>query len=148
MHCAKPSNSYKKDLKYLSRYIKRPPIAESRLKHYDGNYVAFKYLDHKTKLFRHFKLTTEDFIAKFISHIHDVNFRTIRYYGFLSNRLISDLKNQGFWIVGFENSIEAKEWHDLNYNEKLNATTEKTSSRWSCTYKGRRKRGKTSEQQQ
>ena len=35
------------------------------------------------------------------------------------NRLISDLKSQGFWIVGFENSIEAKEWHDLNYNEKL-----------------------------
>ena len=100
VHCAKPSNSYKKDLKYLSRYIKRPPIAESRLKHYDGNYVAFKYLDHKTKIFRHFKLTTEDFIAKFISHIHDVNFRTIRYYGFLSNRLISDLLPKVKDIIG------------------------------------------------
>ena len=35
------------------------------------------------------------------------------------NRLISDLKEQGFWIVGFENSINAKEWYNIDYNEKL-----------------------------
>ena len=34
------------------------------------------------------------------------------------NRLINDLKNQGFWVVGFENSIKAKPWHDLDYKEK------------------------------
>ncbi|NQY42668.1 MAG: transposase [Legionellales bacterium] len=67
---------------------------------YDGNNVIFKYLDHKTKFFRHFKLTTEDFIAKFISHIHDFNFRTIKYYGFLSNRLISDLLPKVKDIIG------------------------------------------------
>tara|TARA_B100001250_G_scaffold353406_1_gene326731 strand:- start:107 stop:859 length:753 start_codon:yes stop_codon:yes gene_type:complete len=35
------------------------------------------------------------------------------------NKLINDLKKQGFWIVGFENSIEAKEWHDIDYKEKI-----------------------------
>ena len=34
------------------------------------------------------------------------------------NRLIGDLKKQGFWIVGFENSINAKEWYNIDYNEK------------------------------
>ncbi len=34
------------------------------------------------------------------------------------NRMINELKKQGFWIIGFENSINAKEWSDLDYNEK------------------------------
>ena len=34
------------------------------------------------------------------------------------NRLISSLKNQGFWVIGFENSINAKAWYSLDYNEK------------------------------
>jgi len=34
------------------------------------------------------------------------------------NRLISDLKKQGFWIIGFENSIDAKSWYDLDYKDK------------------------------
>ena len=34
-----------------------------------------------------FKLTVEEFIARFITHIPDIGFRMIRYYGFLSNRL-------------------------------------------------------------
>ena len=32
--------------------------------------------------------------------------------------MINDLKNQGFWIIGFENSINAKKWHDLDYKKK------------------------------
>ncbi len=35
------------------------------------------------------------------------------------NRTIDDLKKQGFWIVGFENSINARDWYDLDYNEKI-----------------------------
>jgi len=34
------------------------------------------------------------------------------------NRLIEDLKKQGFWIIGFENSVNAKEWYNIDYNEK------------------------------
>jgi hypothetical protein len=84
--CAKPSPDFKKNLSYLSRYIKRPPIAESKLREYYGNNVIFSYLDHVTKTFRNFTLTIEQFIARFIQHIPDKNVRMIRYYGFLSNR--------------------------------------------------------------
>ena len=87
MHCAKPTNSHKKNVEYLEKYIKRPPIAESRLTHYDGNIVVFKYLDHKTKSLKEKVLSVKEFIGRFISHIHDIGFRMIRYYGFLSNRL-------------------------------------------------------------
>ena len=34
------------------------------------------------------------------------------------NRLINDLKKQDFWIIGFENSINAKEWYSLDYKKK------------------------------
>jgi hypothetical protein len=85
--CSKPSKNHKKDMEYLTRYIKRAPIAESRLKHYDGNNVVFEYLDHKTKLFKKKRISVESFIGKFTAHIPDVGFRMIRYYGFLSNRL-------------------------------------------------------------
>lgn len=84
--CAKPSPNFKKTLSYLSRYTKRPPIAESKLKEYYENNVIFSYLDHATKTFRNFTLTIEQFIARFIQHIPDKNVRMIRYYGFLSNR--------------------------------------------------------------
>ena len=86
VHCSKPSTSHKKNVEYLGRYTKRPPIAESKLRHYDGNEVAFKYLDHTTKTYRTISLTNEEFIRRFIQHIPDTGFRMIRYYGFLANR--------------------------------------------------------------
>ena len=84
--CPKPSHNLKKIVRYLGGYFKRPPIAESKLKHYDGNEVTFKYLDHVTKTYRNFHLTVAEFIGRFVQHIPDINFRMIRYYGFLSNR--------------------------------------------------------------
>lgn len=87
VHCSRPSADHKQNVGYLGRYIKRPAVAESKLKHYDGNEVTFKYLDHNTKTFRNFKLTAEQFIARFVQHIPDTGFRMIRYYGFLSNRV-------------------------------------------------------------
>jgi hypothetical protein len=87
VHCAKPTADPKQTVSYLGRYIKRPAIAESKLKHYDGNEVTFNYLDHTTKTYRHFKLTVEQFIARFVQHIPDVGFRMIRYYGFLAHRV-------------------------------------------------------------
>ena len=87
VHCSKPSNNYKHNVNYLGRYIKRPAIAESKLRHYDGAEVTFKYLDHTTKTYRFFTMTTEQFIGRFVQHIPDVGFRMIRYYGFLAHRV-------------------------------------------------------------
>ena len=52
VHCAKSSDDPKININYFARYIKRLPIAESRLKHYDGNDIVLRYLDHQTKTYR------------------------------------------------------------------------------------------------
>lgn len=84
--CPKPTSNFKQIIRYLGSYFKRPPIAESKLRHFDGNEVTFKYLDHITNTYRNFILSTEQFISRFVQHIPDENFRMLRYYGFLSNR--------------------------------------------------------------
>lgn len=100
VHCSKPSKNHKQNVSYLGRYIKRPAIAESKLRHYDGNEVTFKYLDHTSKTYRHFTLSTEQFIARFIQHIPDINFRMIRYYGFLANRVRGKLLPTVYELLG------------------------------------------------
>jgi len=86
VHCGKPSKNSYHNVNYLGRYIKRPPIAYSRLKHYDGNEVVFNFLNHKTNQHNDFHCSAEEFIRRFIQHIPDKYFRLIRYYGFLANR--------------------------------------------------------------
>lgn len=104
VHCSKPSDDHKKNVGYLGRYIKRPAIAESKLKHYDGNEVTFNYLDHNTKTYRNFKLTTEQFIGRFVQHIPDIGFRMIRYYGFLAHRVRGKLLPLVYSLLGQNNN--------------------------------------------
>ena len=85
MHFAEPTTNSKNTITYLGKYIHRPPILMSRLKHYDGKEVTFRYLDHKTSKFRNEIVDMDDFLDRFIEHIPKKSFRMIRYYGFLSN---------------------------------------------------------------
>jgi Putative transposase/Transposase zinc-binding domain len=87
VNCGKINKNYKHALHYLARYIKRPPFSESKLNHYDGQNVVFKYIDRKSQQIKQKQLSVEQFIAKFIQHIPDPGFRMIRYYGLLANRL-------------------------------------------------------------
>ena len=89
--CQKASSNHYANVNYLGRYVKRPPIADSKLEHYDGNNVIFNYLDHKTNKYLESSFSVFDFIARLIQHIPDVNFRMIRYYGVLANRVRSKL---------------------------------------------------------
>lgn len=100
VHCSKPTQDHKLNISYFGRYVKRPAIAESKLKHYNGNTISFRYLDHTTKTYRQFKLTVEQFIARFIQHIPDLNFRMIRYYGFLANRVRGNLLPHVYQLIG------------------------------------------------
>lgn len=100
VHCSKPTEDHKHNVSYLGRYVKRPAIAESKLKHYNGNSISFSYLDHKTKIYRRFTLSIEQFIARFIQHIPDQNFRMIRYYGFLANRVRGNLLPIVYQLIG------------------------------------------------
>jgi hypothetical protein len=83
----KPSKKHKHNIEYLGKYLKRPPIGENRIKKYNGINVIFEYLDHYDNTKKYMTLPVMEFIAKIITHIHDCNFRCIRYFGFLANRV-------------------------------------------------------------
>ncbi len=86
VHLAKPERDHKRNVKYIARYLKRPPISETRIKHYDGENVTFIYRDHRDKKDYKTTMTVEEFIKRLIRHIPDNQFRLIRYYNWLSNR--------------------------------------------------------------
>jgi len=97
-----------KSVKYIARYTKRPPIAESRISGYDGCSVTFNFVDHKTSQLTYLTLPVEEFIGKIITHIPDNNFRVVRYYGFFSNKLRGKLLPKVFTLCN-QNYQQAKE---------------------------------------
>lgn len=72
--------------RYIGRYAKRPAMAESRIKEYDGASVTFEYQDKIEGVYRSERLSVFDFFARLIRHIHDKHFRVIRYAGMFSAR--------------------------------------------------------------
>ena len=86
VHFAKASNDHHRTVKYLGRYLKRPPIGEARIKDYDGTNVTFTYFDHHDKTEHSMTLPVFDFIKRLIAHVPDRYFRVVRYYNWLSNR--------------------------------------------------------------
>ena len=100
VHCSKASEDYQYILNYLGRYVKRPAIAQSKLRHYDGNTVTFDYLDRTHKKNTRLQLSVNDFIGRFIQHIPDAHFRMIRYYGVLSHRLRGELLPKVYQLLG------------------------------------------------
>ena len=73
---------------YLGRYVNRIAIANHRIQSIEDAQVTFTYLDNREKeapLEKTMRLSAEEFIRRFLSHIPPRQFRRIRYYGFLVN---------------------------------------------------------------
>jgi len=79
-------------VRYLSRYVHRIAIANSRILAYDGRTVTFRYKDRadankvKTKT-----LDGPDFARRFLQHVLPDRFVRIRHYGLLASRRRHDL---------------------------------------------------------
>jgi hypothetical protein len=78
-------------VKYIWRYTKRPIIAETRLKKFDGKDVSFSFKDRDTKKEILITLPVEEFIWKLIEHIPNKNFRMIRYSWIFANCIKSKM---------------------------------------------------------
>ena len=74
-------------ISYIGRYVKRPVIAESRIKYYDGEKIKFIYEDKETKQINDVWMSVDKFIGSLIRHIPDKHFRQIRYYGIYANSI-------------------------------------------------------------
>lgn len=97
---SEPSDSHMRNVNYLGRYLKRPPLSQSRLKHYDGKEVFFDFLNHKTKKHEEARFEKEEFIERFVKHIPDKHFRMINYYGFLAQRVSGELLPKVYELLG------------------------------------------------
>jgi hypothetical protein len=72
----------------LSRYTHRVAISNNRLISADANTVAFKWKDYRTKkgdCRSVMRLSTSEFIRRFLIHVLPDRFHRIRHYGFLAS---------------------------------------------------------------
>ena len=67
--------------KYITRYIGRPVMAQSRITDYDGETVTYWYQRHEDNKTVYVTERAHKFIEKLIIHIPEKGFNTLRYYG-------------------------------------------------------------------
>ncbi len=104
-------------VKYLDRYFKRSPIAFSRLRHYQDGDVHFVYKDHRDNCYKILVLSQIEIVDRLVSHIPaEKNFRSIRYYGFLSNRKREEALPLIYDLLNREKPVEPKL---LNYAQMI-----------------------------
>jgi hypothetical protein len=75
-------------LAYLSRYTHRVAIANGRLISADSETVAFRWKDYRIKSGdrqKVMRLSTDEFIRRFLIHVLPDGFHRIRHYGFLTS---------------------------------------------------------------
>jgi hypothetical protein len=75
-------------LAYLARYTHRVAIANSRLVALDEHGVTFKWKDYRAKgrtKYKTMKLSTGEFMRRFLLHVLPIGFHRIRHYGLIAN---------------------------------------------------------------
>ena len=71
-----------KIVEYMARYTHKSAIANSRIVSIDNNTIRFKYKDYKDdSKHKVMKLSSDEFIKRFLYHIPPKRFFRIRYYG-------------------------------------------------------------------
>jgi hypothetical protein len=87
VYAKRPFGGPDRVLKYIARYTHRVAISNQRLVELRDSQVSFQYKDYadrqQTKVM---KLTSSEFIRRFLMHTLPNSFVRIRYYGFLANR--------------------------------------------------------------
>lgn len=73
-------------VRYIGRYVRHPPISESRIISYDKTYVRFWYRKSGSKKKVFVKLNKIEFIHRLLSHIPERNFKIVRCYGIYARR--------------------------------------------------------------
>lgn len=126
VHAPKRSRINTKELlKYISRYMKRGPIALDRILMYDGEEVLFQYHDKRTNTKESQWMTAEGFIGALIRHIPGKNFKTIRRYGIYSCRIKALMKKvmaqyQALMhklVVNAQRRSKPKKWQERIHEE-------------------------------
>lgn len=73
-------------LRYISRYLRRPPLAEYRLLHSESQEVCFLTKDKKLRQTVTTSYTASEFIARLADQVPDRYRHAVRYFGLLAPR--------------------------------------------------------------
>lgn len=87
VHVGEHLDSMEVTVRYIGRYTKRPVMAETRLKEFDGKTVTFTHKDKQVQAEVEIRLPVEEFIGKLVRHIPEKNHRMIRYAGIFAARV-------------------------------------------------------------
>ena len=86
VYAKKPFNGAEGGIEYLARYFSKTAIGNERILSADDEYVRFKWRDYadnnQSKIM---KLTIDEFIRRYLSHILPDGFMRVRYFGFLAS---------------------------------------------------------------
>ena len=81
-----------KIVEYMARYTHKSAIANSRIISIDNNTIRFRYKDYKdNSKTKTMKLSSDEFIKRFLYHIPPRRYFRIRYYGVIQK--LSSIKN-------------------------------------------------------
>lgn len=86
-HVKERLDSLEFTIRYIGRYAKRPVIAETRLKEFDGETVTVSHKDKKLGQEVILKMPVLEFIGKLVRHIPEKHHRMIRYSGLFAGRV-------------------------------------------------------------
>lgn len=87
VYCKPPFKNAGCVVEYLGRYTHRVAISNNRILKLEEGMVTFKWRDYKdNNKQKNMKLTTDEFIRRFIVHVLPNRFTKIRHYGLLSPR--------------------------------------------------------------
>ena len=81
-------NSKDEILRYISRYLRRPPLAEYRLLPSEGDKIRFLTKDKKLRRKVITTYTTQEFIARLADQVQDRYRHGVRYFGLLAPQSI------------------------------------------------------------
>ena len=88
VYAKKPFAGPEAVLSYLSRYTHRIAISNRRLVSADEHHVGFRYKDYRADYkarWKTMRLSPDEFIRRFLSHVLPKGFHRIRHYGLLAN---------------------------------------------------------------
>ncbi len=119
VRCDKKITSIYKVINYVWRYLFRPPFSETRIEHYDWEYLSFTYQHKKPKEIRHAKLWIIDFLCNIMRHLPDKNFINIHYWWIFANRCKAKHLNNLVLIVAFSNKVPKIPYIPTSYRQRF-----------------------------
>jgi len=95
-HCSGKLDKTIVTIGYIGRYTKRPPIAESKVLDYDGEFVTFRFTETRSKTDVIDRCPVDQFIKRFVQHIPEKHQKYIMHYGLMANRCKTFYQRQLF----------------------------------------------------